>query len=445
MRSGFWTSGSLLFRSSLWASGLCLLSSACGLDPAATGPLPEEQRCIDVPQALPGLSAPTPLGITAQEVLNFSTGSHTDTLYWRNIAFGADLEFELAPITNPTTQLTTQLIPSGAPARWVQSNPEFPRNASKDILDCPDRLEIDVQLHIKSEDGALNATIPTTLVATSPHGATIRAGANLAEIPQGSLALKNTKPEGLFLHRLAYNLSYTPSAHYGELRGQAQIDEKRYPIELGTWPAPAPTPLPTLVHDCLTPSDRFYLPIDEPFLGFSTQGLADQIASANPLLMKPMSGPEASGQISFSATQDRLCVSSIQEYPKAEFRTRVGLSGLLRFQIGDRLTQIPAVAFSSVNGQAITDTLIYSNWNAKFPLRGALDAAGFRAAYGDFGLKLGAHPFYAIYSEVRYRSVAPGEQKKPLIGGLQVVGITPNPRQRSGAITELLARWEFRG
>lgn len=444
MRSGSRTLRPTLFRPSLLAGALCLASTACGLDPAATQPIPE-QKCIDVVQELATLSAPTPLGISAQEILDFSTGVRSDTIYWRNEAFGGQLRFDLAPITGPSTQLSTQVIPVGTPARWIQSNPEFPFNASDDIMDCPDRLEIDVQLEVKSQDGALNSLIPTTLVATNPYGASVRAGADLATLPQGTLALTNTKPEGALLQRLSYNLSYTPSSHYGELRGLAKVAEQLAPIELGTWPAPAPTPLPALIHDCLTPIEQFYLPIEEPFLGFTLASLSAQIASANPVVMKPLGGTEAAGSVHFDATQDRMCVSSINEFPKPESRSRVGVSGLLKFQIGERLTQIPAVAVSTVNGQAITETTIRSNWNSRRPLTGALDTKAFRAAYGDLGIPLGSHPFYAIYSEVRYQSVTPGEQKKPLIGGLQIVGITPNPRQPSGAITELIARWEFRG
>lgn len=444
MRSGPWTPRHSLFRPWLLAGGFSLLAGACGLDPAATGPV-QEQNCIDTPQVLPNLSAPTPLGISAQQVLDFSIGPRTDTLYWRNEAFGGDLSFQLTPQTGPTTQITTEVIPTGAPPRWIQSTPDISITPSDDIMSCPDRLEIDVQVRIETQDGALKSLIPTTLVATNPHGAAIRLGADTQQVPQGQLTLANTKPEGALLHRLSYNLSYAPSAHYGELRGLAKTQEKLVPVELGTWPTPAPTPNPPLIHDCLTPLEQFYLPIDEPILGFSVQGVSDQIASANPVVMKPIGGTEAAGNVSFSATQDRICVSSIHEFPKEDARTRVGVSGLLKFQIGDRFTQIPALAVSTVNGQAITETTIRSAWNAKRPLVGALDPDGFRAAYGDFGIMLGAHPYYAIYSEVRYRTVAPGEQKKPLIGGLQVVGITPNPRQRSGAVTELIARWQFRG
>lgn len=446
MRSGPRTPRlSLLASLSLPLAGaLALQSTACGLDEAATGPI-QEQRCIDLPQDLPAMNAPTPLGITAQEIVDFSTGPRTDTLHWRNEAFSGAVEFQLAPLAGPTTQLVTEIIPTGAPPRWIQSTPEVPFNNSDDIMGCPDRLEIDVQLRIESQDGALRSVIPTTLVATSPYAATVRAGADIAQLPQGTLSLVNTKPEGATLHRLSYNLSYAPTAHYGELRGLAKIQDRLIPLELGTWPSPAPTPIPALIHNCLSPDEQFYLPIDEPLLGFSLQNLSAQIASANPVVMKPMGGSEAAGSVFFSATQDRMCVSSIQEFPKEDARTRVGVSGLLKFQIGERWTQVPGVAVSTVNGQAITETVIRSNWNSRRPLDGALDAAGFRAAYGDFGLKLIAHPYYAIYSEVRYRSVAPGEQKKPLIGGVQVVGITPNPRQPSGAVTELIARWEFRG
>lgn len=444
MRSGSWIPSHSLSRPWLLAGGLAFMTGACGLDPAKSGPV-QEQKCIDVPQDLPSLDAATPLGISAQEFLNFSTGPRTDTLHWRNEAFSGELSFDLTPLTGPTTQVTTELLPTGTLPRWVRSTPEFPQSPTADIMECPDRLEIDVQLRIETQDGALKALLPSTLVATSPYGAAVRAGAETAEQAQGPLALANTKPPGITLKGLAYNLSYTPSAHYGELRGVAQVQDKLVPLELGTWPLPAPTPNPALIHDCLTPIEQFYLPMDEAIAGFRVQDVSTQIASANPVVMKPLGGTESAGKVFFDPTQDRLCVSSIQEFPDNDARTRVGVSGILKFQIGDRLTQVPALAVSTVNGQAITETIIRSKWNAQRPLVGALDPKGFRAAYGDFGIQLGAHPFYAIYSEVRYRSIAPGEQKKPLIGGLQVVGITPNPRQPSGAITELIARWQFRG
>lgn len=446
MRPGFDTPPCSLGRTltqSLGIAAIGLWASAC-----SSGDVPKAQnqelRCIDTPQALASLDAPTPLGISAQQVLDFSVGKRQDPLHWRALALGGELTFATSPESG-VTQLSTELRWANTPARWVVSVPEFPTGTDLDISDCPDRLEIDVQLSVESQNGALREAVNTTLVATSPYAARIRHISSKTQPPQGSMGLIQTNPEGVQLTNLIYNLSYTPAAHYGELRGLALLGKALAQLELATWPAKAPTPKPRLVHNCLKRDEQFYLPIEESLLGFTATGVSSRIQSGNPVLVSPLAGPNTPGEVKFSPTQDRICVSSVHEIAQPNLRTQFGVSGLLQVSYGDRITRIPAVAVSTTNGEAITNVTIKSNWSPERPMAGALKGDAFRALYGDFGLDLNSHPFYAIYTEARYKAPPAGSTDKPLQGGIQVVGVTPRPRSPSGAIVELLGRWEFRG
>lgn len=447
MRSGSW-SNLLSFRKlglnlGLWSLAASTLLGACGLDDRK----PSEQtepRCIDHVEPLGSLDAMTPLGVSAQSILNYASGVRTDAMHWRQESLTGELTFGIQPEFG-ITQITTEVLPTNAPARWIVSTPEVPRSSALDIMDCPDRLELDVQLRVESSGGALRELVPTTLVATSPYAANIRYVSGGAHPSQGSLALVNTKPEGVSLRNLSYNLSYTPLAHYGELRGLVARGDAVAQIELGTWPEKAPAVSPRLVHNCLSPIEQFFLPHSETLMGFRAQAVQARIASANPLIISPLVGEKLSGSVDFAVTQDRSCVSSIHEFANPTERNQFGASGLLEFNIGTRKTRIPAIAVSNTDGQSITAVTVKSTWSSKRPMQGALPADAFKASYGDFGLKLINHKFFAVYGEARYQQVLPGSGQPALAGGLQVVGITPNPRSPNGALVELLARWEFRG
>lgn len=442
MRSGS-LSNPLSFRK-LGLVGLAAttLVGACGLDERKAEVT--KPRCVDRVEPLASLDAMTPLGVSAQSILNYASGVRTDAMHWRQETLSEPISFGLQPESG-VTQIITEVLPTNTPARWIVSTPEAPRGGPVDIMDCPDRLELDVQLRVESSGGALRELAPTTLVATSPYAANIRYVTGGKHPRQGSLALVNTKPDGVVLRNLSYNLSYTPYAHYAEIRGLVARGEAVAQVELGTWPEKAPALSPRLVHNCLSPVEQFFLPHSESVMGFRADAIQARIASANPLLISPSVGEKVSGSVNFAVTQDRSCISSIHEFPNPAERNQFGTSGLLEFNVGPRKTRIPAIAVSNTDGQAITSITVKSEWSSKRPMRGALPADAFKATYGDFGLNLTHHKFFAVYGQAQYRQVLPGSGKPAIVGGFQVLGIIPNPRLANGALVELLGRWEFSG
>lgn len=419
------------------------VTSACGHDAAPANT--QEFRCIEAVEVLPSLTAITPLGVSAQSILDFSVGARTDSMHWRNRALGGELEFAIAPETG-VTQITTELLPVPGAPRWVRSTPEFPTGRPQDILECPDRLEIDVQLRVQTPSGALAEQVPAQLVATSPHAASIHYVSSDKAPHKGSLNIAQSTPPGVALRNIGINLSYTTSSHYGEIRGLAQLGKQIARVELGTWPSPAPTPRPSLIHNCLSSKGIFILPHGEVLLGYDAQKVSERISSANPILLSPLFGEKVTGSVGFALTQDRSCVSAIQEFPKVADRNQYAASGILELTIGSQRTQIPAVAVSTTDDRNITAVTVKSEWSSKYPLDGALTPEAFRAVYGDLGIRLEGHRFFAIFAKVRYESQLPGSGNPTrLAGGVQVLGITPTPRSASGAIVEVLGRWEFRG
>lgn len=435
-----------LRHGTLFSSALLLasLGSACADQQGSQPAQGTQVRCVDTPQTLPSLSSPTPLGTTAQAILDFSVGPRTDTLYWQNEALGGELSFSTAP-ERGRTQITTELLPAGTPPRWIVSTPESPTNTPIDAVDCPDRLEIDVILKAQSSGGALAESFATTLVATSPHAARIRHIPTAEQRLGGGLALVESSLAGVELKRININMSYTAAAHYGTLRGLVGRDGKITTVELASWPNAPLNRDPALVQACLQQDDQFYLPYGETLLGFSEQSALKLINSHNPLHVQPHSGRQSSGTLRLALTQDRTCVSSISELAEVRDRHQFGHSGIAHLSLGVHQTRIPMTVVSNTDEQKITRIMMRSGWNFRRPLRGVLSREAFIATYGALGLKLQGYPFYAIYAEIRYDRPEPGAQVKELQGGLQVMGITPRPRSPRGATIDLLGRWDFNG
>lgn len=419
------------------------LSGACA-DPKALPAEGGQIRCIDTAQELPSLDSPTPLGVSAQNILDFSVAPRTDTLYWQNEALGGELSFSTAP-ERGRTQITTEVLPAGTAARWIVSTPEVPTNTPIDAVDCPDRLEIDVTLKAQSSGGALAESIPTTLTATSPHAARIRYISPAEQGLTGGLQLVESSLPGVVLKRIELNMSYTPTAHYGTLRGLAGREDKITTVELASWPKAPLSKESLLVQACLQVKDQFYLPYGETLLGFSDQSVLELINSHSPLHVQSSSGAKSSGTLRLALTQDRTCVSSISELAEARDRHQFGHSGIVHLSLGASETRIPVTVVSNTDDQKITRIVLRSGWNFRRPLRGVLSQKAFEATYGTLGLKMRGYPYYAIYSEIHYNRAQPGGQVKELQGGLQIMGITPRPRSRRGATVDLLGRWDLNG
>ncbi len=98
------------------------------------------------------------LGFSADEVLAAIAGSRSETLQWAD---------------GPQTSITVEAIHTGGPIRFVDSEPT-PHDGGMDLLaaaHCEDRVEIEAQVTVTTDDGLLNETFDVMLAADEPTSA----------------------------------------------------------------------------------------------------------------------------------------------------------------------------------------------------------------------------------------------------------------------------------
>jgi hypothetical protein len=144
------------------ALALCALAClpACGLLGGQTGQEdksgsyepPCEGNSIDV-----GDSDGHAIGVNPRQVVDTLRGPLRARLTWTKL--------------QTTTQVTIELDYAGNAAR-----------VHTDAVECSDRLELDVTLAIKTDDGRLDEHVPATLVATAPDSATLDVTIALADL-----------------------------------------------------------------------------------------------------------------------------------------------------------------------------------------------------------------------------------------------------------------------
>ncbi len=122
----------------------------------------EGAGCDYVPTVV-DLDEVTPLGFTAQEVLETALGSHTTPFFWKQGGH------EYGPESG-ASELTLEL---GAPAqaRFMKGTPK--ETTFEIAVDCPDRVEVDVEVHASTQGGALDETFVGPIHASTPNLATL--------------------------------------------------------------------------------------------------------------------------------------------------------------------------------------------------------------------------------------------------------------------------------
>lgn len=179
------------------------------------------------------LDADSALGYTPRQVLALAEGSETLPLYWNASVF------PYGPEQGEST-LSISVAARGG-ARYVDSQPK--EMAAEIAVDCPSRLEVDVEVTIESGGGALDERFDAVLV--SRDGALGRIDHRLdADALGGSLAFELPEGRDVRVHTLAlsmvfsrYGSSGTLSAGFEERTGDA-VSEYVSPQggPLASWP-----------------------------------------------------------------------------------------------------------------------------------------------------------------------------------------------------------------
>lgn len=119
----------------------------------------DEYKCIETVQELAGLDAPVPDGPTVRELVGKSLGTRGFTLQ------GPPNQKPLTTYTPNSDGVkgTLDLAYVSGKVRYIQATrPEIPKGLQLDVY-CPNRLEVDVTMKLRSEDGAFAEQVPAII------------------------------------------------------------------------------------------------------------------------------------------------------------------------------------------------------------------------------------------------------------------------------------------
>lgn len=191
--------------------------------------------------------APSPLGFTAEEVLDWAAGTHTATATWGPGAEESHL-VEVTPEPD-STELELELTYVGGPVLFVARNVEQGR--SDEGLEpalqpepgaCPDLLLIEVEAHLRTSNGAFDDTFTAQLRASSAEQAELRVPFDVTAL-QGSFTLAAVE-EGSTIQQPTWSATLAPDAFSGTI--QAVVEHQHGEtasaavVTIATWAGPAP-------------------------------------------------------------------------------------------------------------------------------------------------------------------------------------------------------------
>jgi hypothetical protein len=164
-----------------------------------------------------GLDAESALGFTANDVLAFVEGTHEETLRW----YPQD-GFSYAPESGEHA-LTVQITRDGAPrfTKYTRaSNGSLGEIAlaGVDGEPCSDAIEIDVEVLVKTDQGALDETFPATLIVRNDKAVSIYHRFK-EDKAQGSFVVTNVNLANARVVQLALSIQLTRYSMQGNFTG----------------------------------------------------------------------------------------------------------------------------------------------------------------------------------------------------------------------------------
>jgi hypothetical protein len=162
--------------------------------------------------------AQTSLGFSANDVLAFAAGAHEEKLTWNDQAGSFDYGPE-----HGEHGLTLRVTQKGA-ARLVSYTTDSHGGRGEIELyggdECGDQLEIDVDVTLTTDQGALNETFATTLATRSDLAVKLYTTLDPKKL-QGSFTATNL-PQGFSLAQFSLDITLTKYGTQGSLRATIQ-------------------------------------------------------------------------------------------------------------------------------------------------------------------------------------------------------------------------------
>jgi hypothetical protein len=214
-----------IFGGMLFCFGLA--SPACAGGQTGEGPpsgLGTDDDCDEVIVEI-DLDDDAALGFAPRHVLELASGPHTEPLHW-----WPETDFPYGP-EQGAGSVTFEVTSTDAPPRYVDSEPKNDEPSA----DCSDWIEVDAMLSIQSAGGALDESIPVTLVAGDPNVVSVATSLDY-EMLGGSLAFEDTSVGGYTLEKLSLRGVFSQYGASGVLETYASGSGSASMGLLATWP-----------------------------------------------------------------------------------------------------------------------------------------------------------------------------------------------------------------
>jgi hypothetical protein len=381
--------------------GLVPLLVACstGGDPSAGGQTGDEDTsgegsdCDYVPTVV-GLDEVTPLGFSAEEVLETALGTHSTPFFWKQGGH------EYGPESGES-ELTLVLGEPGE-ARFMKGTP---KETQFDIaVDCRDRLEVDVQVHASTQGGALDESFVAPIRAESAKLASLSRSFELAAL-NGSFAFDpdSLGAASVIAFRLnavisEFGLSGGLDAQY-EVKGSDAVSS--YGQSLGTFPA-----------EIACSTGGVTVPLDGG--PNSSQAALNLVSSIDGVELEK-AGESSAGELSIEHDGTPSCADLIGFWG-SEPTGVVSTGAVLHLQTSDgALDQDFPVRVESVPGEdgSLDHVKITGTCRAN-------EVSAFAATCGDYGFDFAGYDAASATLELTLR---PGDEAPEVAGSLSVKGV----------------------
>lgn len=201
-------------RTEALLSAAILAACAVGCAGGQTGDEGEDWHCSEEARAL-AADEVSPLGFSAADVLAYAQGSHSTSLEWqtaRSVPYGPE---------TGVGELSIEVESLGS-ARFVERT--APKGAVKLIHGdcCPESVEIDVQVTLRTAGGALNETFEAVLDATERDAAYLL---TLIQPPlRGALTFDSQALHSAHLEDVQLDARFGPSELSGSLHARFESE-----------------------------------------------------------------------------------------------------------------------------------------------------------------------------------------------------------------------------
>jgi hypothetical protein len=262
--------------------------------------------CDRDPSELAGVDAESPLGFSAADLLAFSAGLHETTIRWQPSRIAS-----YGPETGEHA-LTLRVTHAGGEARYVEyreaeddlhggEEPAIDREPCANL----NAVEVDVEVEVTTDGGALEERKTAALRASSTRWATLRIPLD-AEMLGGEFAVTETRPAGFRLVQLALEFGLSPLGLRGTFDG---VFEKRSADAITA--AGGGGPIATIGADASCDDGGLPIAIDEPLEGMSGQDALERVNQLDALPATWRDGTATT--VAFELVHDGMDVCALLE------------------------------------------------------------------------------------------------------------------------------------